>query len=161
MYAAREDPWPVRGVGERPEDKVQKASDSIGPRPLSEVLCGAPRRKEWPVNSGESIPDLARCWWNAFIAKALVKLPEEAVEFAEEGHGAVTIACSCNSSGDDSGRRLGGFEAQGEIREVLREAGVISQPVLKYMNSPKCKKPPNAVANAALTMGSLMEVEKW
>ena len=48
------------------------------------------------------------------------------VEFAEEGHGAVTIACSCSSNGDGSGRRLGGFEAQGEVREVLSEASVIS-----------------------------------
>jgi len=49
------------------------------------------------------------------------------VEFAEEGHGAVTIAGSCNSNGDGSGRRLGGFRAQGEVREVLSEAGVISR----------------------------------
>ena len=49
------------------------------------------------------------------------------VEFAEEGHGAVTIACSCNSNGGGSGRRLGGSEAQGEVREVLSEADFISR----------------------------------
>lgn len=49
------------------------------------------------------------------------------IEFAEKGHGAVTIACSCNSNGDDSDRRLDGFKAQGEVREVLSEAGVISR----------------------------------
>ena len=45
----------------------------------------------------------------------------------EEGHGVVTIACNCNSNGDGSGRRLGGFEAKGEVREVLSEAGDISR----------------------------------
>jgi len=45
----------------------------------------------------------------------------------EEGHGAIAIGYSCNSTGDSSGRSLGGFEAQGEVREVLSEAGVISR----------------------------------
>ena len=49
------------------------------------------------------------------------------VDFAVEGYGLVTIACSCNSNGDGCGRRLGGFEVQDEVREVVGGAGVISR----------------------------------